>query len=289
MLSQDLLERILTKLKLSNRPENDFDGLSNLYKAWCQGVPFDNSRKLVHVNANDPLPLPGGDAIDFFESWLKLGTGGTCWAGNGALHALLSSLGFAAVRGVATMMVAPNLPPNHGTVVVKIDEQDYLVDASILHNTPMLLSAETGSQPSKSAPWVKELFMEDSLWRVRWVPLHRFTEIDCKIDYYPTDDADFQKRHEQTRGWSPFNYELTVRKAFGNKMLGICSGQRAEFKDGEIIFSDLSDDEKRTFLIDQLGLAEELVLRLPADQPTPPPPNSRTALNLQHSNSDAPQ
>jgi hypothetical protein len=28
------------------------------------------------------------------------------------------SLGFAPIRGLATMLVTPNLPPNHGTVLV---------------------------------------------------------------------------------------------------------------------------------------------------------------------------
>ena len=39
-------------------------------------------------------------------------------AGNGALHAMLMSLGFEAIRVMGTMHAAPEAPPTHGTVLV---------------------------------------------------------------------------------------------------------------------------------------------------------------------------
>ena len=117
-LAPDLLERVLSRLGLSAPPALDLNGLKTVYVAWCRQVPFDNIRKLIHVQTQTLSALPGDSAQDFFEAWLKYKTGGTCWAGNGALHSLLVTLGFAAQRGVATMLVAPSLPPNHGTVSV---------------------------------------------------------------------------------------------------------------------------------------------------------------------------
>jgi hypothetical protein len=61
------------------------DSITVLHAAWCRTVPFDNVRKLTHVNNRAPDPLPGDDTTDFFEAWLTYGTDGTCWAGNGAL------------------------------------------------------------------------------------------------------------------------------------------------------------------------------------------------------------
>ena len=142
-LSLNLLERVLTRLGLSNRPAPTLDGLRTLYAAWCRNVPFDNVRKLIHVHHHDSGPLPGDDATDFFEAWLAYGTGGTCWAGNGALYTLLLSLGFHASRGIGTMLVAPHIPPNHGTVLVTYDDTRYVVDASILHSEPLRL--DTGA------------------------------------------------------------------------------------------------------------------------------------------------
>ena len=38
------------------------------------------------------------------------------------------------------MLAAPDLPPNHGTVVVDVDSAKYLVDCAILHGEPLLLN-----------------------------------------------------------------------------------------------------------------------------------------------------
>ena len=94
ILNDELLERVLAALGFSHRPERSPAGLRAVYAAWCQKIPFDNVRKLIHLRAGKEAPFPGGVAEDFFEGWLKYGTGGTCWAGAGACHALLSTLGF---------------------------------------------------------------------------------------------------------------------------------------------------------------------------------------------------
>lgn len=273
-LSPALLERVLEKLGHSKRPGVDLDGLRAIYKSWCSLVPFDNSRKLIHKDKEDPGPMPGNTAEDYFEHWLKFGTGGTCWAGNGALFTLLHNLGFTAYRGVGTMMVAPDIPPNHGTVVVEFDGDKYLVDASILHVEPLLLQDDTNQ---KYSPWVSRLFKEGDNWNIQWRPLHRVGEIVCRIDYVPTDRADFHERHEKTRLWSPFNYELNMRLVKNGTVTGIAEGTRAAIKNGEVERSTLTPDERITFLIDEMGLSEEFVRTLPPDRPTPPPPWSRTA------------
>jgi arylamine N-acetyltransferase len=138
-LSMDLLEQVLNRLALSDRPAPTLDGLQTLYAAWCRKVPFDNVRKLIHLHSHAPGPLPGDDPAEFLEAWLAYGTGGTCWAGNGALHAVLVSLGFEAIRGMGTMHAAPEAPPTHGTVVVTCGGSRYLVDASIMHGAPLPL------------------------------------------------------------------------------------------------------------------------------------------------------
>src|SRR5689334_18403724 len=133
LLPEELVERVLAGLGLDRRSEPTLEGLRKLYGTWCQKVPFDNVRKLIHVRAVNSGPLPGSTAVDFLKGWLRFGAGGTCWAGAGAFHALLVTLGFDALRGVGTMLAAPDLPPNHGTVVVNFGADQYLVDCSILH------------------------------------------------------------------------------------------------------------------------------------------------------------
>jgi arylamine N-acetyltransferase len=105
-LPEQLVQQILARLGFNRRSTPTIDALRAVYSAWCERVPFDNIRKLIHVRSANAAPLPGSTAQDFFEAWLKFGTGGTCWPGAGALHAFLRVLGFDAVRAIGTMMAA---------------------------------------------------------------------------------------------------------------------------------------------------------------------------------------
>jgi N-hydroxyarylamine O-acetyltransferase len=278
-LTMDLLERVLTKLGLSDRPAPTLDGLQTLYTAWCRKVPFDNVRKLIHIHNHDPGPLPGDDATEFFEAWLAYGTGATCWAGNGALYTLLVSLGFPASRGMGTMLVAPNIPPNHGTVLVAYDETRYVVDASMLHSEPLRLDPDTPTGVMHPA-WGVQCSTRDGYWYIRWHPAHMLDGLDCRLDHLHVTRETFRERHEHTRPWSPFNYELYARLIRGEAMVSTTGGQRVELNaTGGVIRRHLEGDDRIRLLVDELGMKEELVQRLPLDTPTPPPPWSRAARN----------
>jgi N-hydroxyarylamine O-acetyltransferase len=271
-LSGDLLERVLLKLGWNRRPEPTLENLGAIYRAWCQRVPFDNVRKLIHVQARNPGPLPGSTADDFFEAWLRFGTGGTCWSGAGACHALLVSLDFDATRGVATMLVTPDLPPNHGTVRVTFDAANFLVDCSILHGAPLLLneSVETGIE---HAAWGVRCRRRDGRLHVAWRPLNRLEGFECRFESFGATREEFEKFHENTRAWSPFNYELALRLNRGNDVVGVAFGHKVSLlHDGSVIRAPISRGERMRFLVEEIGLAEEIVAKLPGDIPTPPPP-----------------
>jgi N-hydroxyarylamine O-acetyltransferase len=276
-LSMDLLEQVLSRLGLADRPAPTLDGLQRLYAAWCRKVPFDNVRKLIHLHSHAPGPLPGDDPAEFLEAWLAYGTGGTCWAGNGALHAVLVSLGFGAIRGMGTMHAAPEAPPTHGTVLVTCEGTRYLVDASILHDVPLPLheSAPTGvAHPV----WGVDCTKRDGIWYIRWRPLHQPEGLDCRLQYLHVSRETFRERHEQSRAWSPFNYEVYARAIRGETMVGVAHGQRVAFDGaGVVSHTPLGGDDRLRVFIDELGMHEEIVHQLPLDTPTPPPPWSRTA------------
>ncbi len=272
LLEPALVERVLGKMELSKRPQPTIVGLRALYSAWCRKVPFDNVRKLIHLHQNDPRSLPGDDAVDFFESWLRHGTGGTCWAGNGALHLLLRSLGFASARGLATMLVAPGVPPNHGTVVVTCEEQTYIVDASILHGEPLELAASEPTYVTHPA-WGVECSVRDGQPIIQWRPLHKPEGFDCRIDGFDVPAETFRSLHEQSRPWSPFNYQLYGRINRGNGVIGTAFGQRVEFDaSGKPLQRELDPQERIKFVVEHLGIDEEIAAMLPPDAPTPPPP-----------------
>lgn len=276
-LPPPLLERVLLRLGFRSRPEPAFEPLRQLYAAWCQRVPFDNLRKLIQLRAGDPGPLPGDDPVDFFEAWLRYGAGGTCWAGNGALHALLRALGFDARRGLGTMLVAPDVPPNHGTVLVPIDSRRYLLDASVLHGEPLLLDQDAPTQVMHGA-WGASCERRGRHWVVHWRPLHAPQGLDCRIERLRVPAREFHQRHERSRPWSPFNFSAYVRSNRGESAIGIAFGQQVELgPHGSVRRFEPSLAQRAQLLIERLGIDAVLVERLPPDLPLPPAPDSATA------------
>jgi N-hydroxyarylamine O-acetyltransferase len=277
-LPEELIETVLAKLGLSGRPEPTLQGLAAVYAAWCRRVPFDNIRKLIHLRRGDPGPLPGDSALDFFEHWTRFGTGGTCWAGNGALCVLLESLGFAAQRALGSMLAAPNPPPglpsNHGSTTVQFDTRVYMVDASILHGEPLLLQRH-GAAPTPPRAWSVTCDSRDGRWHIAWRPLHRPSGIDCRLDEFDAAPATCRELHERSRSFSPFNAELTVRLNRGEAVIGAGFGQQVVLQaGGEIVQRPLQGNDRLQFLIDEIGIHEELAAALPPDAPTPPPDGS---------------
>jgi len=267
----------MDRLRLAARPEPTLDGLRGFYAAWCRSVPFDNVRKLIHVRSEAEGPLPGGTAEDFFQAWLRHGTGGTCWAGAGALHAMLVELGFAAERGVATMLAAPELPPNHGTVRIVLEGGHYLVDSSILHGEPLRLS-EDAEVCVEHAAWGVRGSWRDGRLHVWWRPLHLLSGFECRLERFGAEGGDYRNFYERTRGWSPFNYEVSARLNRGDRVVGLSFGHAASIEsDGSACKEPTRHAERVRVLIEELGMSEEIVSRLPEDVPTPPPPGSRTA------------
>jgi arylamine N-acetyltransferase len=270
-LDPALRERVLAKLGFPAPPLPDRAGLAALYASWCQRVPFDNLRKLLHVRSGDPGPLPGDTPADFFAAWLAHGTGGTCWAGNGALCALLESLGFAARRGIATMLVAPDLSPNHGTVSVRLDGATWLVDASLLHGAPLRLDPAHETEVPHPA-WGARARPDGGRWLVRWRPQHRPEGLDCRIDALDGSAADFAALHEATRGWSPFNYSLYLRVQRGGRVIGAAFGQRVEIDERGAVAQQALDPHERRRLLEEAGISAAVAAALPDDRPLPPPP-----------------
>ena len=279
-LPEPLIERILTRLGFNDRPAPTIDGLCSLYSMWCERVPFDNIRKLIHVRAANAGPLPGSKPEDFFEAWLKFGTGGTCWPGAGALHAFLAALGFDAVRAIGTMMAAPNLPGQSHDWAVNFGSQVFLVDSSILHGDPLSLNKKSETRVSHLA-WGVRCVWRESNWFVQWRPLLRLEGFECRLDRFAAAETDFADFYERTRGWSPFNYELSVRVNRGDKVIGVASGHSITLlADGSAAREPLTTAERRRLLIEDVGITEALVMQLPDDVATPPPPGSQTAQAL---------
>ena len=140
VLAPALRDEVLHRFGFTSTPAPDLEGLRDVYRAWCGNIPFDNLNKLIALRTAAPGPLPGMQASDFFETWLRDGTGATCWPSANAIYSLLRSLRFDARRVAAHMQDAGFF--NHGTVIVRVDDEDgneWLVDSSVHTDVPMLL------------------------------------------------------------------------------------------------------------------------------------------------------
>src|SRR5437016_1857535 len=84
-------------------------------------------------------------------------------------------------RATTPRTSSPPVPPNHGTVVVELDRQRFLVDASILHGEPLPLSEVEPTRISHPA-WGVDSRKQDGKWHIRWRPLHTPSGIDCRIE-----------------------------------------------------------------------------------------------------------
>jgi N-hydroxyarylamine O-acetyltransferase len=252
-------------------PTLDLAGLRAVYAAWCSGVSFDNVLKLIHVAEGHPGPLPGSTTESFFEQWLEHGTGGTCWAGNAALHDLLEALGFDVARAIATMLSSPEARgPNHGSVIVTIDGERWIADASILSGEPIRIPAP--GEPAAAGPLPRFEWL-DGRPAVVWRTLTAPGGFPCRIDRIGAETAEWDALHQRTRAWGPFNYQLNARVMRGDTSLGVSSGRRFAFGvDGSVSASPLDRDGRVRFLIEVLGISEEVAGRVPEDRPLPPRP-----------------
>jgi N-hydroxyarylamine O-acetyltransferase len=260
----DLVNRVLEKLEV-DVPAPDLGGLCLLYSAWCQSVPFDNVLKLIYVAEGRTGPFPGATAEGFFRSWLGHGVGGTCWAGNGALHDLLESLGFEVTRAIATGLPSPHTPgPNHGSVIVTLEGERWIVDASILSGEPIRIASPEERLGVGPLP---RFFWLDGQPAVLWRSLGAPEGFPCRIDRVGALREEWDALYERTRGGSFFNYQLNARIMRGPKSIGASGGRRFSFDDdGSLTSSPLDRDGRIRFLVDELGVAEEIAAQVPDDR-----------------------
>lgn len=280
-LNRSLLEQVLQRFNLATDAPADLATLRTVYAAWCRQVPFDNVQKLIHMRVRPHRVLPGSNPEDFFTQWLKHGTGGTCWAGSTALFALLNSMEFDADRGISTMLAAPTLPPNHGTVRVNLDDASYLVDSAMLFGDPLPLVEGTETHVIHPA-WGLRCVPSDHLWSIHWRPLHKTDGFECRMECFGATHEIFVQHYEGTLGWGPFNFEVNARLNRGDEVIGLAFGHAVTLTaDGTVKSEPVDDDQRREMLIEDFGMSEEIIDLLPADIPTPPPPGSRTAASRQ--------
>ena len=254
-----MIARALAKLGFAKPPAPDRAGLEALYLAWCRNVPFDNVRKRIAMAESATAALPGGLPGDFLEAWLEHGTGGTCWPSSNGLHALVSACGFD-VRRVSASMFDRN-DHNHGSLIVRLDGAEWLVDSSIQCDVPIPLRA--GAETRLEHP-IHPIRVEPAEGGtiVHWGMSQSQGTMPCRLMHDPVDEPFYLERYEISRGYSVFNTQLYARRNFPDKLVSFVGRTRHEKTAAGVTSRELGADELKKALIEELGLSEAIVARM---------------------------
>ena len=123
------VDAILHHLGL-HQPAPTLAFLDGLLRAWAGCFPWESASRIArHRRPGAPADHARRPEA-FFADALRLGTGGTCFESNLALHALLTALGYQSTLHFCDMKErgAWQIDP-HSALIVTLDGQSYLADA----------------------------------------------------------------------------------------------------------------------------------------------------------------
>jgi N-hydroxyarylamine O-acetyltransferase len=275
VLSADLLARTLCKLDLTSEITLDRLGLNRLYAAFSKNVPNDNIQKRIWLVGDRTRPMTGGDPIEFFDNWLAHGTGGTCYPANGALYALLRATGFDARRiSGSVLMEGIEQGGNHGSVLVRLDGKDYLVDAQLAAFTALPLVPGQSTSTGNGIHDISAVPTAEG-FDVQWYPgSNRLRPLVMRpeLDMGPVDHNYFLAQYALSvslyRRRSPFNEALFIARHFSESILVVSRNNKTEvFSDNVAIKSEITANERVRILIEELGISEHTVNAISTDEP----------------------
>jgi arylamine N-acetyltransferase len=270
-LAPALLERVLTKLGLRERPTLDLSGLNALYAAVSANLPFDNFQKRIWFAGPQTTALPCGDPSEFFNNWLQHGTGGTCWPLNGAMYALAHALGFDTRRIVGSVIVE-GYPrgANHGSVVVTLDRVDYLFDGWMAAFKVLPLIPGTPSSTGHGIHDISVVPIESGFEIISYPGFNREQPLPFRPEpeYDPVDHALFLTRYDRTKSVGFFNDAIFICRHLPDSI--ITMGRKSKFHlaaDGTLTKTEPTEAERKTSLVEEFGLSQEIVEKLPPNVP----------------------
>lgn len=228
MISTALLEQVLARLELNERPTTDLAALNRIYAAFSAKIANDNIMKRIWLVGDQKRPVTGGAPSEFFENWLAYGTSGTCFPANGALCELLIALGFDARRYLASvMMEGIETDGNHGTVVVCLGRCEYLVDAQLAAYAALPLVAGRENSTGNGIHDIRAVPVGDR-FDIQWYPgSNRQTPMVTRLELKrgPVDHGVFLAQYALSalrhRNRSPFNDALFVGRHFPDRIVNV--------------------------------------------------------------------
>ncbi len=268
VLSPDLVDRVLAKLGLSDRPSLDRGGLNGLYAAFSGKVAaIDNILKRIWLTGDQTTPLTGGDPTDYFENWLTHGTGGTCYPTNGAVYALVSSLGFDARRIAGRIDMAEYPGTNHASVVVTLDGVDYLVDGNFGAFEVLPLVPGRTTSTGQGLNQIKAVPVENGFEVIWYTSFNREEPLTFRTEpeHDPVDHAFFLAHYDETKNVGVFNDTLFICRRYPDSIVTLGRDKAVVAADNTLTKTEISDTERKRVLVEEFDISEEIAAALPPD------------------------
>jgi len=196
--------------------------------------------------------------VEFLERWLTHGAGGTCWPSSNALYELLIALGFEA-RRIAGSMGDTGIV-SHGSVTVTCHSRDWLVDSSMLTQSPLPLTADVFI--SAETVFAAEVEPADRM-HIVWtdLPLND-TYIPCRLLIDPATYEYYAERYEASRTRSPFNERVYARRNRPGETVVIAGNRRLSKTSIGLKTEDLSREGLCESLHEDFGISGALIDQL---------------------------
>lgn len=264
---QGLAERVFSRFGFAGIPDPTLANLNAIYKAWSRCVGYDNVQKRVYFANGGRGPFPLADPNDFLEAWIRHGTAGSCWVVAEAYYGLLRHAGYDARRVAGQMLDCDDpMKPNHGSVIVTIDDIEYAADPSMCGEEAIALlpGRKTAAASAAHGLWSEG---DGNFW---WRPGHSRRPIEYTTQFERCTYEFFVERYEKTKEFSLFNGVLYVRRNIDDGILSYGRGHalRVDAR-GELSAEPVEPRDVPELLVTKMGLSEEIVARIPADEGGP--------------------
>jgi arylamine N-acetyltransferase len=185
------------------------------------------------------------------------------------MYALARALGYRA-RRIAGSVIIPNYPvgANHGSVLVNLDGVEYIFDLVLggFKVLPLVsgrsASAETGMHNVQVVPLESGAF--ELAFRLGFAPAPLPFRTEPEHD--PVDHAFFLARYNNANRVGFFNDTLLISRRFANSIVTVGRGKKIVVTpDGASNITELSADQRKEVLVQELGLSPEVVSMIPPD------------------------
>lgn len=267
ILRRELAQEVFEHFGFAAIPEPTLDSLHAIYKAWSRHVGYDNVQKRVYFANGGKGPFPLSDPNDFLRTWITQRTAGSCWVVAEAYYGLLAHAGYD-VRRVAGQMLDCDDPmkPNHGSVIVTIAGVEYTADPSMCGEEAIALVNGTATAAASKAHGLWSAG-DGNYW---WRPGHSRKAIEYTTQFDHCSYPFFVERYEKTKEFSLFNTTLYVRRNVDDGILTYGRGNVVRVTpQGEMSATPLDPRDVPQFLIEEMGLSEQIVAKIPADDGGP--------------------